>query len=322
VGVGEHVWPLWLIGDFHGEGPFHTEKSGEPYKKRDGVTVAEFGSVQGVHVPMCTRCNGVLDRFIEAPAKPVVRRVMSTSATAAVTGLTADEAASLSRWFLKVALLLAHPDAENDNPHVARDAASRPLTDFRHEWVAWLGAEVDPPDDFSVYVTRRSAGNGPPFAGDREHVTLPGRVVVDGDEQRFMARSVGIRGLEATIVWHPGWPIRHPLVEEGRAAVLWPNPAAVDLAPLPEVHPGEFAFAVDPTTVRLTEAQHSRVTRIPLQVGLLPAMALLGDAALPLAGGVDALTGCSNPGIRPEVGGHSGLLARVRGLIARLLSRP
>lgn len=321
MGVGEHVWPLWLIGDFHGEDPFHTEKSGEPYKKRDGVTVAEFGSIQGVHVPMCERCNGVLDRFIEKRAKPVVRRVMPMTATHTWPALTADEAADLSRWFLKVALFLAHPEAEDDNPHVAKDAAARRVTDFRPEWVEWLAAEADPPDDFSVYITRRSVKDEPPFAGERAHVVLPGRVVVDGDEQQFMARSAGIRGLNATIVWHPAWPIRHPLVDEGRAAVLWPNPTAVDLASLPEVHPGEFAFAIDPTTVRLTAAEHSRVTHVPLQVGLLPAMAVLGEAALPTPAGPETPTG-RHPGIQPDAGTHPGLLARARTFIARLLSSP
>ena len=32
-----------------------------------------------------------------------------------------------------------------------------------------------------------------------------------------MSRKIGIRGLDITMVWHPGWPIAHPLVAEGRA---------------------------------------------------------------------------------------------------------
>jgi hypothetical protein len=36
----------------------------------------------------------------------------------------------------------------------------------------------------------------------------------------------------------PGWPIAHPLVAEGRAAVFWPNPSGDRLrAALGEVHP-------------------------------------------------------------------------------------
>ena len=76
AGVGEHVWPAWLIGDFHGEGPFHTEKSGTPYKKRDNTTVAKFAALPSVHVPMCANCNARLNTKVEEPAKPVVRRVL------------------------------------------------------------------------------------------------------------------------------------------------------------------------------------------------------------------------------------------------------
>ena len=73
VGVGEHVWPRWFLQEFAGEGPFYTEKSGEPLLRRD-ATPATHESLQGVHVPMCERCNGRLDKYIEKPAKDVVRR--------------------------------------------------------------------------------------------------------------------------------------------------------------------------------------------------------------------------------------------------------
>jgi hypothetical protein len=50
--------------------------------------------------------------------------------------------------------------------------------------------------------------------------------------------------LDAAIVWHPGWPIEHPLVAEGRGAVLWPNPAAIDFAALGEVRECEISIVV------------------------------------------------------------------------------
>jgi hypothetical protein len=66
-----------------------------------------------------------------------------------------------------------------------------------------------------------------------------------GDRKvRLMKREVGLLGLDATIVWHPGWPIENPLVSEGRAAVLWPNPTAIDFAALGEVREGEISIVV------------------------------------------------------------------------------
>jgi hypothetical protein len=237
VGVGEHVWPTWLIGDLHGGGPFHTEMAGTPYTKRDNTTVATFDALPSVHVPMCTDCNGRLNTLVEEPARPVVRRVLPWSSTHAWPTLTADDAAALGRWFLKVGLLLSHPDAVDDAPHVARDTAAARFDDFREDWVAWMAAGADPPEDFSVYLTRRSAVGERPWNADGVVLSLPGRVEVAGSEQRFMTRSVGIGGVDATIVWHPGTPLQHPLVQSGRAGVLWPNPAAIDLSRLPVVQP-------------------------------------------------------------------------------------
>ncbi len=221
---------------------------------------------------MCKRCNGILGRSIEIPAKPVVRKSMPIRPARAWPKLTADETSALARWFLKIALFLSHPDATNNSRHPSNDAAKTRLRDFQPEWVAWLRGEVDPPKEFTVYLTRRSARKEPTFQGERKVVILPGSLVVDGDEQAFMTRSVGIRGLQATIVWHPGWPILHPLVEAGRASKLWPNPTDVDLKRLPEVHPREFTFALDPSAVHLTAEQHSQLPRTPLQVGLIPGM--------------------------------------------------
>ena len=59
-----------------------------------------------------------------------------------------------------------------------------------------------------------------------------------------MKREVGIKGLDAMIVWHPGWPIDHPRVAQRRAAILWPNPTATDFAALGEVREGECSVVV------------------------------------------------------------------------------
>ena len=66
VGLGEHVWPLWLLGDFAPEGPFTTDENGAAVTKRDGVTPWKSVGLPGSHVPMCSDCNARLNRAIEA----------------------------------------------------------------------------------------------------------------------------------------------------------------------------------------------------------------------------------------------------------------
>ena len=48
--------------------------------------------------------------------------------------------------------------------------------------------------------------------------SLPRRIVVGNRELRFVARSFGVRWLDVTIVWHPAWPILHPLFEADQLA--------------------------------------------------------------------------------------------------------
>lgn len=266
---GEHVWPLWLIGDFEGEGPFYSEKAGRPYTKRDGVTVARFQALPGTHVPMCQECNGRMNTVIEEPAKPVVRKVMPWSASHSWPVLTPDEAAALGRWFLKVGLLLSHPKASDDNPQVATDKASGRPADFDPEWIGWLMSGDDPPADFTVYACRRSLDHETPWAGDKQRLLLPKRIIIDGVHRQYMTRSFGIRGVDVSIVFHPGWPIDHPLVTEARAAVLWPNPGPVDFGALGGVHPGEYGL-VGVGTVRATGVEFARLSAEPLQIGRMP----------------------------------------------------
>ena len=71
------------------------------------------------------------------------------------------------------------------------------------------------------------------------------------------------------VVWHPLWPIRHPLVEEGRGFQLWPHPSELDLATLPVVDPREFQFFVGGTSLSFKDENDLRVVaRTPLQIGI------------------------------------------------------
>lgn len=276
-GAGEHVWPRWLIGDFGDEGPFHTARGGVPYKTRD-EEIARFEGMPGVHVPMCQPCNARLNSLVEEPAKPVVRKIFDPAAHGWPT-LTPREAADLGRWFLKVGLLLAHPDADEDSPHVARDKTldlREPA--FRPEWVSWLATGVEPADAFTVYINHLDEGL--PRKGSSAVILLPGRLRVGGQDVHFFARTVGLRDMQATIVWHPGWPILHPGVESGAAVVVWPPPGApVELFDLSPVQGREVAFSLDGSRIVVSTAQFSRVTRTPLSAGVIPALVVAAAGA-------------------------------------------
>lgn len=82
---------------------------------------------------------------------------------------------------------------------------------------------------------------------------------------RFVRRSFGFRGVNVTIVWHPGWKIEHAQLDEGRVVRLWPEPAVLDFAALPEINPREFQF-VDASIaeISMSRARFDELSRMPL----------------------------------------------------------
>lgn len=270
-GVGEHVWPSWLIDDFADEGPFTSSKGGVAYTKRDDTTVVTFSALPGVHVPMCSPCNVRLNRTIEEPAKAVAERLVPWSAEHTWPVVSATDSAALARWYLKIGLLSAHPAAVHDNPHVDRDPDMPRFDSMQPEWLAWMHDGTPPPEAFSVFVTRRAVTGEQPWAGQKAHIVLP-RVRVDWRDLHYMTRSFGIRGLDIVIVWHPGWPIQHPLVATGRACRLWPAPTVVDFGALPESNPQELTFVESLGVMALTADEFARMTETPLTVGQAPMM--------------------------------------------------
>lgn|GEM_PF-3572387 len=277
-GVGEHVISRWLIELFGRQGPFKSEKAGVPYLNRKRE-VALQQSLPGVHVPMCSGCNNRLNRMIEVAARPVVARLLPWSSQHVWPSIDSVEAKALARWLLKVGLLWAHPDSHHDQPQVQCDPSMTRFEFVEREWLSWMRGGSDPPDGFTVYAVRRSlyADWAAWPETNRQYISLPRRVVVGDRTHRFMTRSFGIRGLDVTIVWHPGWPIAHPFVEQDRAAVLWPKPAPVNFDALREAHPDEVSFVVVGTSIMTSAEEYERQAhRHPLGVGVLP---MLGDMA-------------------------------------------
>lgn len=272
------MWPKWFIAEFHGEGPFTTEHAGKAYTKNDGITPAKSSALPGTHVPMCGTCNSTLDATIEKPAKEVIRRLIPFNSPHDWPALTPEESEALAKWLLKVGLLSAHPAAVHDRAQLNTDPGMPRFAHIPTDWLDWMRTGAAPPVEFSVYVARRAIDDPEPFLGERLRIILP-KVIVDGVDLNFKSRAFGIRGLEVAIVWHPGWPITHPLVAEGRAAQLWPNPSAVDFAALPEVHPREFMFHDGSIGVMaFTAAQYQEATATPLNADMDPVIAFLGDA--------------------------------------------
>ena len=198
AGVGEHVWPSWFIKEFHGEGPFTIEKGGIPYTKSNGTTASSV-ALQSVHVPMCEECNGRLGRFIEVPAKPVIRKIMPKSGSHVWPKISAAETEALARWFLKVCLLKSHPDAVHDSPHVQKDESIRHREQDELAWLEWLAKVAAPPAGFSVFLARRSVYGGGSLALEGEGLLLELPSVSVGDKDlHYQTWSAGIRGFD---VW-------------------------------------------------------------------------------------------------------------------------
>ena len=97
------------VHDREGRQPLHETR------RRPPVTLT---ALPGAHVPMCEPCNTQLNRSIEVPANTVVRRLLPWSANHHWPTISADGTAALARWFLKIGLLTAHPEAiATPEPH-------------------------------------------------------------------------------------------------------------------------------------------------------------------------------------------------------------
>jgi hypothetical protein len=235
--TGEHVWPRWLLKMFR-PGEYTWSISGEPVLKRNGAPRIHT-SVGAVKLPMCETCNNkALEPRFEQSAKPLIRKLLDRDGNV---HFGESQTRSLTLWFLKTWLLLAHPEARESDPDVkpARwDLAGDDL-------YSWLVINKRPPAGFSIWVSKQAEEASEPAA--TRHIPLP-TIVADGREIQFKVKRAGVQFLDVSLVYHPGWEIEHPLEAEGRALRLWPREAdtGADFASVLPVHPKETAWLKGP----------------------------------------------------------------------------
>jgi hypothetical protein len=235
--TGEHVWPRWLLKMFPiDDGPYTWSINGDPVLNRAGKPRTHQTS-GAVKLPMCSRCNAVLiDRF-EVPARQLVRSIFETDAHVTFKGA---QATTVALWFVKTWLLLTHPECQQSEPALIPPS-----------WVAvpenlygWMINDEEPPAGLSAWIARED-----PYldAPSTRHIPLP-IVVADGSRTEFQDLRMGVRSIEVSVVYHPGWRIDHPQEAEGQAVRLWPRQIdqPVDLGPLPSVAPRDMAWLKGP----------------------------------------------------------------------------
>ncbi len=229
------MFPQWLLKEFPREdGPYTIRVDQDPVTKRDGKMPRRHQAIPRVKLPVCEPCNNELDRRFEKRAKPLIRALLAGDGEVT---FTAAEGDIVALWFVKTWLLHAHPSTVHSDPGVTHPKWDGSTVDL---W-SWTVSNSPPPDGLSMWVTRNDRGND--WDGITQHVRLP-TLVVDDLEIVFRVHRLGLRNVEASLVYHPGIQIEHPLEGEGKALRLWPRAGStpVDLAILPTVHPRSFEW--------------------------------------------------------------------------------
>jgi hypothetical protein len=257
TGIGEHVWPRWLLKRWLGEGPFTFEEDGNPVTSVAG-RVRTKGEMAPVVVPVCSEkdepgasCNAWLNERYEQPAMDLVRRVLDGEGA-----LTGTEVRQFAEWWVKSLLLLHHPHTRVQFTGV--DLSHWSLSDDVYR--TWRATGAFPPD-VSVWVAVAN-----PEMRRRRHrgrLRSPGRVFVpetersDGRGGSPHAGTTGFamaRGSElflAQIALHPLVDLTHPFVDAGLAIRIWPDPPqTLDIGRLQRLDSdGEHRFSHTITTV-------------------------------------------------------------------------
>lgn len=180
-------------------------------------------------LPVCRPCNAELDRRFEKPAKDALRRLFAARGDLR---LTAAEARTVGLWLAKTLLLTAHPSTRYGDQAIDRHALRWDPDESPPQWYyRWLVTGEEPPEGLSLWLHRTDEAAEDP--GTPEHTVPLPTVTADGEVVDFVCFQQSFHGVHITLVIHPGWPVIHPLEEDGRAVRLLPAVGAQDLAALP-----------------------------------------------------------------------------------------
>jgi len=255
--TGEHAWTKWFLSLFpESEGPYTRYINGEPEKKRDGSSIRTQTSAERVKLPCCVECNGIMERRFEPLAKAILRRVMDEEG---LLTLDAGEARVLGLWLVKTWLLLAHPAARGSMP--GQSPRRWDLRQIPDDIYTWIVTGTEPPPGFSLWVAR--ADHEHPSRVESRRIPVP-IVVADGRTTAFQVFRCGVRFLDVTLAYHPGWEIAHPLEIERRALRLWPfDRSPVNLGSLPAV-PTRDTVWIDGPTLEFAPGHYGAVPLPPI----------------------------------------------------------
>lgn len=266
---GEHVLPRWFLEAFPPQtGRFTTYTGAKRSRKPDGTIRPPQEVFSRVLLPVCAGkhgCNGRLERNFERTAKPIVRRLWQGRLS-----LSESEAFDFAVWVLKTWLLTAHPARVISDPGWDEALAKWDPDASPDDLYRWTVTDPHrPPDGLSVWLTKTDPETR---AGETTNrIPLP-TVKADGGRTRFSVFACGMDFLDAGfldlhLVYHPGWPIEHPLELAGRAARLWPrtSSAPLDLGTLPVVADGQVSWYEGPT-VHFASGSFKGVARPPLSI--------------------------------------------------------
>lgn len=224
-GKGEHVFPAWYLkdADAAGQPKFGWTVNGQALMNRDGDPL-QFQERQRLLLPACRECNAELDTRIEKAAKELVRTLVANNWSGE---LNAAHWTAVGVWLAKILLFATHKRAQYQHPEINK---YRIVEDWNKEDFSWLVNGDSPPPDLSLWIFRASQTKGAREA----RVLFPRSVrTSDGELVSFKLSTLTLEGISATLAWHPGWAIAHPLVMSGQAWELLHSPKAGDLADLP-----------------------------------------------------------------------------------------
>jgi hypothetical protein len=217
-----------------------------------------------------------LEILFEHKARPVIKKLLMPDGGAVV--LSSDEALIVGMWLLKTMLLLAHPAAALCiQPEIALHRWD--LAHVPDDLYSWMIGDQSSPSGLSVWIAKwRNAPEGDDTRA--EHCVILPTVVADGCTTAFNVKQAAVRLFEITLVYHPSWPIEHPLEVNGAATRIWPRSGLgqVDLAALSTVKLGAISWLVGPK-LHFRPGTFGNVTLPPLASGWNPAFHSLPGVA-------------------------------------------